>query len=144
MLINIKDRREAKPLLPSLTEFLDEATFKTRGTFMFRAIHMATAVAEAQIGTADETPALARGLCRTYSTASNMVWYTRTRDYLQRVIKKLGRRSAKGIEEAIAAQQAWLKTGPKKEKDLVLGRYCRDGDVTKRLRELEKIAAGLK
>jgi len=110
---------------------------------MFRAIDAAASLAKPQLGTAGETPPLARGLCKTYGTASNFVWYTRTRDRLRSLVKALGKPSAPAIRQAVAAQRAWLRDAPKEERSVVVGRHCTPKDVRRRLEELEGIAASL-
>ena len=137
------DRAECKAILPSLGAFFDTVAFRQRGTFMFRAIDAAASLAKPQLGTAAETPPLARGLCKTYGTASNFVWYTRTRDRLRSLVKALGKPSAPAIRQAVAAQRAWLRDAPKEERSVVVGRHCTPKDIRRRLEELEGIAASL-
>jgi len=137
------DRPECKAILPSLGAFLDTVAFRQRGTFMFRAIDTAADLAKPQLGTPGETPVLARGLCKAYTTSSNFVWYTRTRDKLHGLVKALGKSSAPAIRQAAAAQRAWLKDAPKEERDVVLGRHCPPQEVRRRIEELEGIAAAL-
>ena len=139
-----RDRPECKAILPLLGAFLDTVAFRQRGTFMFRAIDTAASLAKPQLGTAGETPLLARGLCKTYATSSNNGWYTMTRDKLRGLVRALGKSSAPAIAEAIAAQRAWLKGAPKEEKGVVLGRDCSPQEVQRRLDELEAVAAALK
>lgn len=141
--MHYRDRPEHEGILPSLWGFFDTVAFRQRGTFMFRAIDTAATLAKRQLGTPGETPVLARGLCKTYATSSNFVWYTRTRDKLRALVKALGKPSAPAIREAVAAQQAWLKDAPKEEKGAVLGRHCTPQEVLRRLGELEGIAAAL-
>ena len=139
--MHYRDRREHEGILISLAAFFDTVAFRQRGTFMFRAIDSAASLAKPQLGTAGETPTLARGLCKTYATSSNFEWYTRTRDKLRGLVKALGKPSAPAIRQAVAAQRAWLRDAPKEERDVVLGRHCTPQDVRQRLEELEGIAA---
>jgi hypothetical protein len=115
---------------------------------MFRAIGTATELAQAQLAAKggpavavdtdddadddlddvlselDDVPStashtLARGLCKTYATAGNMVWYTGVRDQLQKVATPLAASSPKAAAEAFAAIKTWLKEAPKEETDAV-------------------------
>ena len=141
--LSCRDHPGCKSILHSLAAFLDTVAFRQRGTFMFRAIDSAASLAKPQLGTTGETPALARGLCKTYSTSSNFEWYSRTRDKLLGLVKALGKGSAPAIRNAVAAQRAWLRDAPKDEKGAVLDRHCTQQAVRRRLDELEGIAAAL-
>ena len=59
--------------------------YRKRGTFMFRAIGTATEVAKTRLAApgGTDTHTLARGLCKTYATSANMVWYTAIRGSAQ-------------------------------------------------------------
>ncbi len=137
------ERPEMTAILPSLGAFFDTVAYRQRGTFMFRAIDTAATLAKGQLGTRRETAVLARGLCKTYSTASNNGWYSRTRDKLRGLTNALGKSSAPAIREAITAQKTWLKSAPKEERSTVLGRYCSAKDVALRLDELDGVATAL-
>jgi hypothetical protein len=135
--LTFQDHPQFKPMTPLLARFFDEAAYRQRGTFMFRAIDIAATVAQTQVGTPAETPVLARGLSKTWSTASNNGWYTGTRDKLESLVKKLCERSAPSMREAIAAQRKWLIDAPRDERSAVLNRDCSPQDVQQRLSELE-------
>jgi len=134
------DRPESQQVLAALPEFFDTVAYRKRGTFMFRAIGTAAGLAQAQLAAsgATDTHALARGLCKTYSTAGNMVWYTAVRDQLQKIVTPLAATSPQAAAEAETAVQTWLKEAPKEEKDSVFayGYKVNPGDVTGRLAEL--------
>ncbi len=134
-----KDHPESSQVTASLGGFFDTVAYRKRGTFMFRAIGTATELAQAQLAApGTDTHVLARGLCKTYSTAANFVWYTGIRDQLQKVVTPLAVSSPKAAAEASTAMQAWLKEAPKEEKDTVFGGTYRvsPAEVTKRLAEL--------
>jgi len=114
--LTLQDHPQFRPMTPLLARFFDEAAYRQRGTFMFRAIDIAATVAQTQVGTPGETPVLARGLSKTWSTASNNGWYTGTRDKLESLVKKLGERSAPSMREAILAQREWLTDAPRDER----------------------------
>ncbi len=139
--LTYQDRPECKAILPSLAAFFDTVAYRQRGTFMFTAIDIAATIAKGQLGGPGETPQLARGLCKTYSTASNGVWYTGTRDKLHGMVKTLGTKSAPAIHQAVADLKTWLTTAPRAEKTPVLDRGCPTPVVRERLMELESIAA---
>jgi hypothetical protein len=134
------DRPESSQVTASLGEFFDTVAYRQRGTFMFRAIGTATELAKARLAApgGTDTHTLARGLCKTYATAANMVWYTATRDQLQKVVTPLAASSPKAAAEATTAIQAWMKEAPKEEKEAVFtyGYKLSPADVTKRLAEL--------
>jgi len=135
--LTFQDQPQFREMMPLLARFFDEAAFRQRGPFMFRAIDIAATVSQTQVGTPGETPVLARGLCKTWSTASNNGWYTGTRNKLDLLVKKLGNRSAPAVREAIAAQRKWLTDAPRDERSAVLNRDCSPKDVQQRLSELE-------
>lgn len=134
-----KDRPESHQVMASLGEFFDTIAYRKRGTFMFRAIGTATELAQAQ-STAPSTDnhVLVRGLCKTYSTAGSMVWYSAIRDQLQKVVAPLAASSPKAVAEAAAAMQAWLKEAPAEEKQTVFayGYQVSPAEVTQRLATL--------
>ena len=137
--LTFKDQPQFRRMMPLLGRFFDETAYRQRGTFMFRAIDIAATVAQTQAGTPGEAPVLARGLCKTWSTASNNGWYTGTRDKLESLVKKLGEPSAPAIREAIVAQRKWLTNAPRDERSAVLNRDCSLQDVQQRLSELERL-----
>jgi hypothetical protein len=117
-----KDLPESSQVTASLGEFFDTVAYRKRGTFMFRAIGTATELAQARLAApGTDIHVLARGLCKTYATAANFVWYTGVRDQLQKVVTPLAASSPKAAADALAAMQAWLKDAPKEEKDTVFG-----------------------
>lgn len=136
------DRPESSQVTASLGEFFDTVAYRKRGTFMFRAIGTATELAKARLDAprGTDTHVLVRGLCKTYATSANMVWYSGVRDQLQKVVAPLAVSSPKAAAEAEAAIQAWLKEAPKEEKAAVFeyGQKLKVADVTKRLAELTK------
>lgn len=136
------DRDECKQVMASLGEFFDTVAYRQRGTFMFRAIGTATELAKAQLAApgGTDTHTLARGLCKTYATAANMVWYTGVRDQLQKLVTPLIASSPKAAAEAAGAMQAWMKEAPPDEKQTVFayGYKLSPADVTERLAELTK------
>ncbi len=136
------DRPESSQVLASLGEFFDSVAYRQRGTFMFRAIDAALELARAQLASpgAADTHTLARGLCKTYATSANMVWYTATRDQLQRVALPLVDSSPQAAGEAVAAIRAWLKEAPAEERQAVIAyQYKLNAtEVTQRLAELTK------
>ena len=138
-----RDHPDSKLLMPALGEFLDQVAFRQRGTFMFDAIDSAAVLAKTQLGTPGETPTLARGLCKTYSTASNNGWYTRARDRLHEAVMGLGKSSAPAISDAVTAQRDWLQHAPAEDRAPVLNRDCPVAEVQKRLTELEDLAGRL-
>jgi hypothetical protein len=136
-----QDRPESAQVTASLPEFFDTVAYRERGTFMFRAIGTAAGLAQAQLAApGTDTHTLARGLCKTYSTAGNMVWYTAVRDQLQKIVTPLAATSPKAVAEAEAAMQTWLKEAPKEEKQTVFayGYKVSPADVTSRLSDLAK------
>ena len=138
-----QDQPGAEEAIPLCASYLDEYAFRKRSpAFTFRAIHLATALVEKQIGKATETPVLARGLAKTYATSSTNGWYASTGTYILKVLKKMGPRSKAGISEAVPAIQKWLKNAPAEERKKVLGRFCKPNMVRQRLEELEAIADG--
>jgi hypothetical protein len=134
-----KDRPENQHVKASLPEFFDTIAYRKRGTFMFRAIGTATELAKAQLDApGTDTHTLVRGLCKTYATAANMVWYIATRNQLQKVVTPLAASSPEAAAEAATAMQVWLKEAPKEEKQAVF-EYMQKlsvADVNKRLAEL--------
>jgi len=132
------DRPESQQVLASLGEFFDTVAYRQRGTFMFRAIGMATELAKAQLAASSgtDTHVLAHGLCKTYATSSNNGWYTGTRDQLQKLVTPLAASSPQAVAEAAAAIQAWMKQAPKAERLAVLDRFCPAAEVTSRLNTL--------
>jgi hypothetical protein len=124
----------------SLGEFFDTVAYRQRGTFMFTAIDTATELAKAQLTASGggDTNALARGLCKTYATSATMVWYTATRDKLQKVALPLAASSPAAAAEAATAIQAWMKDAPAEERQAVFahGYKLNPADVIKRLAEL--------
>jgi hypothetical protein len=130
------DRPESQQVLVSLPEFFDTVAYRQRGTFMFRAIGTAAGLAQAQLAAPGaDTHTLLRGLCKTYSTAGNMVWYTAVRDQLQKIVTPLAATSPQAVAEAETAMQTWLKAAPKEEKQTVFayGYKVSPGDVSGRL-----------
>lgn len=134
------DHAESRQVMASLGEFFDTVAYRQRGTFMFRAIGTATELAKARLAApgGTDTHTLARGLCKTYATSNNMVWYTATRDQLQKVVMPLAASSPEAMAEASTAIQAWMKEAPVEEKQAVLDRFCPAAEVTRRLAELTK------
>ena len=136
-----QDRPESAQVTASLPEFFDTVAYRKRGTFMFRAIGTAVGLAQAQLAApGTDTDTLVRGLCKTYSTAGNMVWYTAVRDQLQKIATPLAATSPKAVAEAETAMQTWLKEAPKEEKDSVFayGYKVSPGEVSGRLSALTK------
>ena len=135
-----KDFPESSQVTASLPEFFDTVAYRRRGTFMFKAIDAALELTKPQLAKPGETDnhVLVRGLCKTYSTAGNMVWYSGTRDRLQKIVTPLAESSPRAAVEAQTAMQTWLKEGPKEEKEAVFGGMYRvsGADVTQRLAEL--------
>lgn len=136
------DRDECKQVMASLGEFFDTVAYRQRGTFMFRAIGTATELAKARLAAPGgaETHTLARGLCKTYATSANMVWYTATRDQLQKVAMPLAASSPQAATEAATAIQAWMKEAPAEEKQAVFayGHKLSAAEVIERLGAITK------
>ena len=136
-----KDRPESAQVTASLPEFFDTIAYRKRGTFMFRAIGTAAELAQARLAAPGaDTHVLLRGLCKTYSTAGSMVWYTAVRDQLQKIVTPLAATSPQAVTEAQTAMQTWLKEAPKEEKDLVFayGYRASPAEVGQRLSALIK------
>jgi len=137
-----KDLPESSQVTASLPEFFDTIAYRKRGTFMFRAIGTAAELAQARLAApgATDTHTLVRGLCKTYSTAGSMVWYTAVRDQLQKIVTPLAASSPQAVAEAETAMQTWLKEAPKEEKDTVFayGYRASRAEVNQRLSALTK------
>ncbi len=131
-----QDRPESQQVLAALPEFFDTVAYRKRGTFMFRAIGTAAGLAQAQLtAPGADTHTLVRGLCKTYSTAGNMVWYTAVRDQLQNLVTPLAATSPQAVAEAEIAMQTWLKEASAEEKKTVFayGYKVSPAEVTSRL-----------
>jgi len=88
----------------------------------------------------DETPLMARGLCKTYATI-NSAGAVPAIDKLHAMVTAIGKSSAPAIRQAVAEIRAWLKNAPPEEKGTVIRRWpISQPEVEQRLADLEGLA----
>jgi hypothetical protein len=120
-------------MTPLLAAFFDRVAWRLRGTFMFEAIALAADLASDKL----DQPTLARGICKSYITSSEGVWYVGCQKKLQALTKAIPAANADAITQAVAAIKSWQKTGPADEKKAVL---VRGTSVQQHIAELEVLA----